>query len=238
MSHSSRLTADERRHAIVAVATKVFAEKGFHGTTTRELAKAARVSEALLYKHFPSKESLFTAMLETGAKGALSAVFKRIMTLEPSTSTLVIMVHFMISYYALGDAANSPTSAINILQVRSLLADGEFVRLRHKRFARAWIGKFDECLTRAIKAGDVRESPVRRDLRVWFIQHIAFSLMLNLHPKTPAIDYDADRESLIEQATWFALLGVGFREQAIRRYFDPKALARLTSSLDQADERA
>jgi AcrR family transcriptional regulator len=227
MSNSSRLSADQRRNAIVEAATKVFAENGFHGTTTRELAKAAGVSEALLYKHFPSKESLFSAMLATGANGALSTMFKRIMALEASTSTLVIMVHFMISYYALSDADHSPTSAMNILQVRSLLADGEFVRLRHKRFAPAWIEKFDECLRHAMEAGDLKESPVRRDLRVWFVQHIAFSLMLNLHPKTPAIDYDADRETLIEQATWFALLGVGLREEAIRRYFDPGVLAQL-----------
>ena len=229
MNNSSRLTADERRNAIVAAATKVFAEKGFHGTTTRELAKAARVSEALLYKHFPSKESLYSAMLASGANGALSMAFKRIIALEPSTATLIIMVHFMISYYVVRDAGASSTSALNILQVRSLLADGEFVRIRHKRFAPAWIAKFDECLKHAAEAGDLREAPMRRDLRVWFVQHIAFSLMLNLHPKVPAIDYDADRETLIEQATWFALLGVGLEERAIRRYFDPKALALLTS---------
>ena len=229
MHNSSRLTADERRDAIVAAATQVFAENGFHGTTTRELAKAAGVSEALLYKHFPSKESLFSAMLATGANGATSNEFKRIMALEPGTSTLVIMVHFMISYYVLSDASASATSAMNILQVRSLLADGEFVRIRHQRFAPAWIAKFDECLKKAVEAGDVREAPMRRDLRMWFVQHIAFSLMLNLHPKVPAIDYDADRETLIEQATWFALLGVGLEEEAIRRHYDPKALAPVTN---------
>ena len=230
MSTSVRLTADQRRTAIVEAATKVFAENGFHGTTTRELAKTAGVSEALLYKHFPSKESLFSAMLATGANGSLSTLFKCIMALEASTSTLVVMVHFMISYYVLGDAADSPTSAMNILQVRSLLADGEFVRLRHKRFAPTWIRKFDDCLTQAMDAGDLKDIPLRRDLRVWFVQHIAFSLMLNLHPKTPAIDYDADRETLIEQATWFALLGVGLEKEAIQRYFDPQALSRLAKS--------
>jgi AcrR family transcriptional regulator len=224
MSSSSRLTADERRKTIVEAATRVFAENGFHGTTTRELAKAAGVSEALLYKHFPSKESLFSAMLANGANGALSAMFKRIMALEPSTLTLVIMVNFMISYYTLSDAQESPTSAMNILQVRSLLADGEFVRLRHKRFAPTWIAKFDECLKHAANAGDLRDIPIRNDLRVWFVQHIAFSLMLNLHPKVPAIDYDANREMLIEQATWFALEGIGLRQEAIQRYYDPKAL--------------
>jgi hypothetical protein len=108
---------------------------------------------------------------------------------------------------------------MNILQVRSLLADGEFVRLRHKRFARAWIEKFDQCLRQAMASDHALETPVRHDLRVWFVQHIAFSLMLNLHPKTPAIDYDADRKTLIEQATWFALLGIGFtheRQQTAR----------------------
>ena len=41
---------------------RVFAAKGFDGTTTRELADAAGVSEALLFKHFPNKEALFSAM--------------------------------------------------------------------------------------------------------------------------------------------------------------------------------
>ena len=229
MASTTRLTADERRTAIVQVATKVFAENGFHGTTTRELAKAAGVSEALLYKHFPSKESLFSAILAAGAKGAMFTAFKRILALEPSTSTLVIMVHFMISYYVRGGVDEPGTSALNLLQVRSLLADGEFVRIRHKKFARTWIAKFDQCLKHAHEMGDLRDLPIRGDLRVWFVQHVAFSLMLNLHPKVPAIDYDADLETLVEQATWFALLGVGVRESAIRRYYDPKTLAPLTS---------
>jgi AcrR family transcriptional regulator len=227
MNNPARLTGDERRIAIVQAATQVFANNGFHGTTTRELAKAAGVSEALLYKHFPSKESLFSAMLTTGAKGPSFAEFKRILALDPSTSTLVIMVHFMISYYVRGGSGNNATSALNILQVRSLLADGEFVRIRHKKFASTWIAKFEECLKHAAKAGDLNDVPVRRDLRVWFVQHIAFSLMLNLHPKVPAVDYKADRDALIEQATWFALLGVGVKDEAIEHYYNPKALALL-----------
>jgi AcrR family transcriptional regulator len=229
MNKSGRLRADQRRLAIVQAATKVFAENGFHGTTTRKLAKEAGVSEALLYKHFPSKESLFGAMLKTGTKETVLTEFKRILALEASTSTLVMMVHFMISYYVRGGSSEDTTSALNILQVHSLLADGEFVRLRHKKFASTWIAKFEECLAYAAKAGDGREIPVRFDLRVWFVQHIAFALMLNLHPKIPAIDYKVDRDRLIEQATWFALLGVGLKDEAIQHYYNPKALALLAS---------
>jgi hypothetical protein len=118
-------------------------------------------------------------------------------------------------------------AALNCLLVRSLLDDGALVRLTHKKFASAWITKFEACLKEAIKLGDVRESPMRRNLRVWFVHHIAFSLMLHLHPKVPAIDYKVSKDELVEQATWFALLGVGLREESIKRYYNPKSLSLL-----------
>ena len=225
MTNGVRMSAEERRQAIVEAVRDVFAEKGFDGTTTRELAQAAGVSEALLYKHFPSKESLFAAMLDACAKGPTFAEFNRILALKPSASTLVVMVHFTISHYVLNRPEDPYKKAMNCLLARSLLEDGRFVRLTHKKFASAWIAKFEACLKEAAKAGDLRETPLRRDLRVWFVQHIGFALMLHLHPKVPAVDYGVSKETLVEQATWFALLGAGLREEAIRRYYNPEALS-------------
>ena len=68
MKDSLRLSSDERRQAIVDAVKDVFAKKGFDRTTSRDLAKAARVSEALLYKYFPTKLSLYQAMLRACAK--------------------------------------------------------------------------------------------------------------------------------------------------------------------------
>ena len=225
MQGRPRLTSVKRRQAIVEAVRAVFAEKGFDGTTTRELAKAAGVSEALIYRHFPSKESLYAAMLDACAKGPGFAEFNRILALKPSTSTLVIMVHFTIAHYAERHTADADKAAMNCLIARSLLEDGEFVRLTHRKFARAWIAKFDACLKETLRAGELRQTPVRRDLRVWFVHHLAFSLMLHLHPKVPAINYKASKEALIEQAAWFALLGVGLKEEAIKRYYSPTALS-------------
>ena len=101
------------------------------------------------------------------------------------------------------------------------------MRLALKQFADTWVGKLEECLKAAAKAGELREIPVRRDLRVWFVHHIAVSLMLHLHPKVPAIDYKVTKEALVEQATWFALLGAGLKDEAIKRYYNPKALSLL-----------
>ena len=224
-----RLSAEARKEAIVEAVQDVFAEKGFDGTTTRELAKAAGVSEALLYKHFPSKESLYAAMLDACAKGPTFAEASRILELKSSTSTLVIMVHFMISHYVLGRAGDSHRAALNALLVRSLLGDGEFVRLMHKKLAAAWLKKFEACLNAAAKAREMNDVPIRRDLCVWFVQHVAFSLMLHLQPKVAAVDYKVSKEELVSQATWFALLGVGLKEEAARRYYSPKALQLLAS---------
>jgi hypothetical protein len=134
------------------------------------------------------------------------------------------MVHFAISHYA-ERPADTDKAAMNCLIARSLLEDGEFVRLTLKvreRMDREIRGMLKEALRQ-----ELREPPIRPDLRVWFVQHLGFSLMLHLYPKKPAINYKASKEALIEQATWFALLGVGLKEEAINRHYNPSALALL-----------
>src|SRR6266576_7167466 len=97
MANIPRLSAEARKEAIVEAVQDVFAEKGFDGTTTRELAEAAGVSEALLYRHFPSKESLYTAMCQSCVSGKSAEEYKQILALDPSSSTLVLLTHFIVS---------------------------------------------------------------------------------------------------------------------------------------------
>jgi AcrR family transcriptional regulator len=58
------MKSEERRAAIVQSAIHLFAEKGFRGTTTRELASALGVTEPVLYQHFRTKQDLYTAIIE------------------------------------------------------------------------------------------------------------------------------------------------------------------------------
>lgn len=60
----TRLKGDERREKILRTATEVFSIHGFHGSSMRLLARAAGISEAMIYNHFPSKEVLYDAILE------------------------------------------------------------------------------------------------------------------------------------------------------------------------------
>jgi TetR/AcrR family transcriptional regulator len=60
----TRLPSAERKAAIVKTAIELFSQRGFRGTTTRELAAAVGVTEPVLYQHFLTKSDLYKAMVE------------------------------------------------------------------------------------------------------------------------------------------------------------------------------
>lgn len=66
----TRMKSHERREAIVRSASRLFAQKGFRGTTTRELAAALEVTEPVLYQHFRTKKDLYHAIIEVKVKAA------------------------------------------------------------------------------------------------------------------------------------------------------------------------
>ena len=61
---SARMAGEERRLQILAVAVSLFSQKGFRGTTTKEIAQAAGVSEAMVFRHFATKQELYSAILD------------------------------------------------------------------------------------------------------------------------------------------------------------------------------
>ena len=64
-STTARMPAAERPRAhLVETAIRVFTEGSYRGTTTAEIARAAGVSEPILYRHFASKRDLYLAALE------------------------------------------------------------------------------------------------------------------------------------------------------------------------------
>jgi len=80
---AERLTGEERRRVIVEASVALFSRKGFRGTTTKEIAETAGCSEATIFKHFATKEELYSAILEaksrieeTLAKAAQAAASK------------------------------------------------------------------------------------------------------------------------------------------------------------------
>ena len=72
-----RLSGEQRRQQLLTVAGEQFLATGFRATTTAAIAKAASVSEAIVYAHFDSKEKLFQEALERNSQDRLAALAKR-----------------------------------------------------------------------------------------------------------------------------------------------------------------
>ena len=60
-----RLSSDDRRRQLLSHAIALFSRHGFSGTRTKDIASACGVSEAILFRHFATKEDLYHAILDT-----------------------------------------------------------------------------------------------------------------------------------------------------------------------------
>lgn len=66
------MSADDRRRQLIQVAMQLFSQKGFTGTTTKEIAHAANVNEAIIFRHFATKDDLYRAILDYKANEVCS----------------------------------------------------------------------------------------------------------------------------------------------------------------------
>ena len=222
---AKRLNSQERKEAIVKAVLPVFAHHGFAKTTTKQLAKAAGVSEALLYKHFPSKESLYAEIQTYGCQGCDNEL-KKLLDLEASTQTLVRIVYYVMRVNILGLSCEKMSKETRHRMIlNSCLEDGSFTRyLFHNHFAEN-IARIVECMDAATAAGDLARSPVRRQNLLLFTHHLA-TMIATMHlPKKPVVDYQASGPELLDQAVWFALRGLGLKDEAIKHCYKPKTLA-------------
>jgi len=228
METKTRMSCEERKGRILSAVRKIFAHKGLEGTTTRELAKEAGVSEALLYKHYPSKDALFQAML-TSCDGEFKGEIQKLTSLEPSTSTLVTLVHFLVSSLL---TRRVPDLEIRMrLYLQSVMGNGEFARLimKQKQESCSVMPKIKESITAAFAAGDIVDMAIPASLRALFVDRLVIALVTDLLPVKPAVDYGVPAEQLIEHTVMFALRGVGMKDEAIKRYYNPNALALLSA---------
>jgi AcrR family transcriptional regulator len=210
------MSGQDRRADIIRTVRTVFVDKGFHAATTRELARAAGVSEALLFKHFPNKEALYAAIQTSCFKEEGLKVMERLESLEPSTSALAMLVGDLVSHI-LGNQSDEGERLFFRLILRSLMDEGEFTRLAIQGGPAHWVRKVRECLEAAAAAGDVVDGAVRADLGGWFVHQLVTGIMAHSLPAEPVIDYGVSHEDLVSQVVWFCLRGMGLKEEAIRR---------------------
>jgi AcrR family transcriptional regulator len=152
------------RARILCAARRLFAANGFNGTTTRQIADAARVNEALIFRHFPTKRRLYGAIIQkkideelatrppvtdAGAADDDRAVFRAIAlrlfdSFENDPAFVRLLYFSALEGHALADMFfDSYVHRLNAWvrdYVRRRAAQGEFKNLDPFLVARAFLG--------------------------------------------------------------------------------------------------
>jgi AcrR family transcriptional regulator len=72
------MRGEDRRQQIVDIASELFSQRGFNGATTKEIADRAGISQAIIFRHFPSKEAIYSAILDHKLKQAAERIRGRL----------------------------------------------------------------------------------------------------------------------------------------------------------------
>jgi AcrR family transcriptional regulator len=213
-----RMTGDLRRQLILSAAKRCFARYGFAGTTTKSIAAAASISEGLLFKHFPTKSALYAEIL--AEECAADPALHRLLELEPSTETLVVLIREMVRHFEqITDAPDQQEAQRLRLMITSHLDDGEFARLIYEKVGGLIGPVFTASLERAIAAGDASRIG-REPLNLfWFAHHTVLMAALARLPSVPCLSY-RNAADLERQLCDFILRGIGLHEAAIASHRD------------------
>ena len=78
VSRRSRMTGTQRREQLLDVGRRLFAERGFEGTSVEEIAAAAKVSKPVVYEHFGGKEGLYAVVVDREVQKLLAMVTREL----------------------------------------------------------------------------------------------------------------------------------------------------------------
>src|SRR5215468_538334 len=182
-----RLASADRRESILVAATHAFAAEGFGGARTQQIARAAGVSEALLFRHFPTKAALYDAV-HARLIELQDANFAAMTLPAPTTEGLVRML--WATFRACVDARRSAQAvASQRLLLLSLAGDGEHARLLHRRALRLGLRPLEQALEGARAAGDLAGQPISARNAFAFIGHVATLIAAAQRPEGPVVPY-------------------------------------------------
>jgi len=214
---SLRMTSDLRRQLILGAAKRCFARNGFAGTTTKSVAAAAAISEALLFKHFPSKAALYAEILAEECEA--DPELAHLLGLKPSTAALVELIRGMVRHFMHScDGTDQEETQRFRLMATSHLEDGEFARLLYAKVEKLIGTMFVDSLKAAIAAGDAARIGTEPLNLFWFAHHTVLSAALTRLPTVPCLSY-GDAADLDRQLCEFLLRGIGLNEAAIAAHF-------------------
>lgn len=217
-----RLSATDRRISILNAATTVFATQGFDGAKTQQIAAAAQVSEALVYRHFSSKTALYRAVLRKLVQDQNSS-FASFGFTELNAGGVLTVLEYTFRSALRGEWSGGP-QALRLL-FASLTGDGHYARLTYRRAKRLAAPELMCALDAAQAAGDITGPPVSVGNIIAFVEHISSMMLASRLNGQPVIGYDGDDDDVVREAVLFCARGIGMREDVIVAHMEKRSVS-------------
>lgn len=214
-----RVSGVERKAMILDEARRAFSKYGFDGARTQDIARAVQVSEALIYRHFPTKQALYRAVLRRTIRDQNAhhdVVGLRDIT--PRGLIRNLRVYFRV---VAGDGPEEVKEGFRLL-LASVAGDASFASLVYRRANRMMNARVHQALIRAQERGDIVGKLLDVRNTSMFTEHIGTMMNTLAAIAEQTSPYAGDRETIVNDAVWFCGRGLGFSEQALAEYLaDP-----------------
>ncbi|WP_030538823.1 TetR/AcrR family transcriptional regulator [Sphingobium sp. DC-2] len=212
-----RLSSSDRRASIIAAARTVFARYGLEGARTQQIAQAAGVSEALIFRHFSNKTAIYRAVLREVIADQ-DAAFRTAPLPEPSTFGLLDSIRRMLEHALRGQGAGNADGMRMV--VGSLAGDGGYARLVYRRAMRLSRAGLERALAAAREEGSITGEPMSVTNASAFLEHVSTMIMMAHCHEQSAIPYDEDHDRLLRDAISFCGRGIGISDERIREFLE------------------
>lgn len=210
-----RIPSGDRRASILLSARSVFAERGYDGAKTQHIAAAAKVSESLVFRHFPTKRALYRAVLADLVREQ-DASFESTRLPEANTKSLLQSIWNYL------ETCVEPSTCIqtegNRILLASLAGDTGYAYFVFTRAIRRLETPMRRATNAARSSGDINDSvpdPVNASL---FISHVGAMMAVSRFSETPPIAYRGTASAVLSDAFRFCARGLGVSDAALRRY--------------------
>lgn len=224
MVPTERMQAEARKADILRAALPLFAMKGFAATTTKDLARAAGVSEGLLYKHFPSKESMYQELGKVFTEQS-SGVSVELAKVAPSTASLVQVLYYLTRMVLKGPCGGEAEHDYLLrMMSRSLLEDGLFAKAFLESAFLPFVEPMEAFFAAARKEGGLCTEPRSDRFAIFYAHHLIVGVRLHALQGEPRLDGAGDGEARFRELVLFNLRGAGLKEAALRKHLDFRRL--------------
>lgn len=191
---------------------------GFAATGFRDVAKASRTSEALVYRYFPTKVELWDAALETVRNNAASQFILQGEPGEPSTARMVeLTVELALRFLSAAETMQPQNrETLNRMLLRSLSEDASFARHMFGALDTGLSRHFQDCLQAARSSGDMEPSEGDDTLLTTLFFNLFF-LVSSLQMHGLVAQGHSNISTVVLDLVEFQLRGIGLRPQIVSR---------------------